>query len=155
MAKTDDGAGNGAQPDATTAHPDGFAAPTRVSAYSALVGPIFEGTTAVPQRGFRVQDKHINRAGIVHGGMLMSFADMVMGRAVREIGPGGGVTVRMTTDFLGPAHLGDWVAGEAKVTRTTRTLVYIDAEITANGRLILTASGIFRRLGRRHGRDGA
>jgi len=137
----------------STEVPAGFVPPRVASAYAGLVGPVYEGEGqgVEGRRGFRVTDKHINRAGIVHGGMLMSFADMVMGRGVREAGPAGGVTVRMTTDFLGPAHHGDWVEGLARVTRTTRTLLYVAAEITANGRLILTASGIFRRLRRQHG----
>lgn len=137
--------------------PAGYGALSTPSDYSELVGPIYDfvGDEDVAARGFRVAQKHINRAGIVHGGMLMSFADLVLSRGVRKASAGPGVTVRMTTEFLGPAHLGDWVEGEARVSRTTKTLVFVDAEIRANGHIILTASGVFRRIRRRRGMQNA
>ena len=131
--------------------PDGFEPIGTESAYSSLVGPVFDGADDLV-RGFRVEAKHANNAGIAHGGMMMSFADMTLARGVRQATGGPGVTVRMVSDFHGPARLGDWVEGRAIVTRTTRTLIFVSAEITANGRVVMSASGIFR-LVRRRGRD--
>lgn len=128
--------------------PDGFEPPERASAFGDLIGPIFEGADD-GSRGFRVEAKHANNAGIAHGGMLMSLADMTLGRTVRDATGGPGVTVRMVSDFHAPARLGDWVEGHGRATRVTRTMVFAEAEVRANGRLILSASGIFRRLRQR------
>jgi acyl-coenzyme A thioesterase PaaI-like protein len=57
----------------------------------------------------------------------------------------------MTSDFLGPARLGDWVEGTARVTRSTESLVFVEAEIRAGGHAVMTASGIFRRIRPRRG----
>ena len=129
--------------------PDGFVTLTTESAYSGLIGPVYDDTER-PRRGFRVEAKHINNAGIVHGGMMKSFADLTLARGVRDANEGApGVTVRMVSDFHGPARLGDWVEGHATVTRRTGTMIFVTAEIFAAGRLIMTASGVFRRLRRR------
>lgn len=128
--------------------PEGFAAPERPSAFGGLVGPVLDAQ-GQSRRGFRVEAKHLNNAGIAHGGMLMSLADMTLGRGASDATGGPAVTVRMVSDFHGPARLGDWVEGQARVTRTTRTMVFVEAEVRANGRLILSASGVFRRLRQR------
>ena len=51
-----------------------------------LVGPIWKHET--PERlrwGFVVEPKHLNRAGNLHGGMLMTFMDTSMSRTSRII----------------------------------------------------------------------
>jgi uncharacterized protein (TIGR00369 family) len=132
--------------DAGDAVPAGFVTLTTQSAYSSLIGPVYDDPDQ-PRRGFRVGPGHINNAGIAHGGMMMSFADLTLARGVRAANDGGpGVTVRMVSDFHGPARLGDWVEGHATVTRSTRTMIFVSAEIFASGRLIMTASGVFRRI---------
>mgnify|MGYP006434541259 FL=1 len=130
--------------------PPGFVPSSRPSPYVAMIGPLFE----VPddpdnRRGFRVLEGHLNNAGIIHGGMVMSFADNLLARAVSNSGLAMAVTAHMTTDFIGPAHQGDWVEGKAHVTRTTRTLVFVEGEVYTRKRLMMTAKGVFRRLQRK------
>ena len=97
-------------------------------------------------RAFRVVEHHTNAAGIVHGGMLTTFADIVLAQAgLREVG-GLIVTVRMVADFVAAGRLGAWVEGTARVRRRTRTLVFVDGELAASGRVLLTASGVFKIL---------
>lgn len=129
--------------------PPGFVSASRGSPYTDMIGPFFEiPNDPQGRRGFWVQDGHINNAGIIHGGMLMSFADNLLARAVGNSGAGMAVTLHMSTDFIGPAHLGDWVEGRAEVLRTTRTMVFVEGEISTRKRLVMTAKGVFRRLQR-------
>ena len=132
--------------------PPGFVLVEPRNPFAELLGPIYEQADDDGfRRGFRVSDKHLNTAGIAHGGMLMTFADILMGQAIRQADAFPAVTIRMTTDFTAPARLGDWVDGTGRATRVTRSMVFVEAEIAVNGRLSLTASGLFQRLGRRHG----
>ncbi|MBT3371949.1 MAG: PaaI family thioesterase [Rhodospirillaceae bacterium] len=131
--------------------PPGFVMATRKSPYTTLIGPFYEiPDDADGRRGFWVSGVHINNAGIIHGGMVMSFTDNLLARAVSNSGAGPAVTLHMTTDFVGPAHLGDWVEGKAKIIRRTRTLVFVEGEVFTRKRLMMTAKGVFRRLGRSH-----
>ena len=75
--------------------------------------------------GFRVHQHMCNPAGGLHGGMMMTVADLVgtMGGGtlvgLRKFLP----TVSMTFDFVAPARVGDWVEGRAEVVRQTRSLL--------------------------------
>ena len=130
--------------------PEGFLPMTQTSPYGRLVGPIYERTTPGGKVfGFRVTDKHVNLGGVTHGGMLASFADIVLGRfEARDFGKVT-VTVRMVTDFLAPARLGDWVEGTSNITRQTRSFFFVDGVITCRARNLLNASAIFKVVNRR------
>lgn len=131
--------------------PAGFSErPTR-GAFARLIGPYFERPGADPVlRGFQVEERHTNALGIAHGGMVMSFLDSVLAGAVGQVAKGSFVTLRMTTDFLAPARLGDWVEGQAVVTRSTRSVCYVRGEARVGGRRVASADAVFRLLQRQH-----
>ncbi len=117
--------------------------------FNAYVGPVYR--LADPpdpdMRHFAVvaAAQHMNAAGTVHGGMLMTFADAAMGQTSRLVtGARGGSTVSMNCDFAGPARLGDVIEAHARVTRATRTLVFVTVELFTAGRLILVATGLWK-----------
>jgi hypothetical protein len=45
--------------------------------------------------------------------------------------------------------LGDWVVARPNVTRTTRNFVFAETTLIAGPRSLLTASAVFKTLGRR------
>lgn len=96
-------------------------------------------------RAVRVGDGHLNAAQIAHGGFLCTFMDSTLARAVQhDCGGRTGFTVRMTTDFIGPAKRGDWLEGRAQVSRETRQLAFVEGELSVGGRRVMTGKGIFR-----------
>ncbi len=92
----------------------------------------------------RVQQNMCNPAGGLHGGMMMTVADLVgtMGggylAGLRKFLP----TVSMTFDFVAPARVGDWVEGRAELIRQTRTLLFTNIYLTVGEQKILRASSI-------------
>ncbi|MFC3226014.1 PaaI family thioesterase [Marinibaculum pumilum] len=136
--------------------PDGFVErPTR-GPFARLVGPYYEApargsdASETVRRGFQVEERHTNALGIAHGGMLMAFLDSVLAGAVATVAEGSFVTLRMTTDFLAPARRGDWVEGQAAVTRQTRSVCFVRGELRVGERRVATADAVFRLLPRRH-----
>ncbi len=100
----------------------------------------------LPLMGFVVEPRHTNPASICHGGMLMTFADMLLGFTV-SLAVGGKKflpTIQLGGDFVGPAPLGAWVAGKGRLVRQTRNLGFADALITADGAACLRANGIMK-----------
>ena len=85
-----------------------------------------------------------NPAGGLHGGMMMTVADLVgtMGGGtlvgLRKFLP----TVSMTFDFVAPAKVGDWVEGRAEVVRQTRSLLFTNIYLTVGEEKFLRASQI-------------
>jgi uncharacterized protein (TIGR00369 family) len=132
----------------TDSIPDGFTAIEHSANFGRHTGPFYDGQDEAGfVRAFRPDERHGNSLGIVHGGMLMTFADIVLARAVRAVATGRPfVTLRMTTDFVTPARQGDWIEGRAKVTRQARGVVFVRGRLTVGTRLVLKADGLFRVL---------
>ena len=112
-------------------------------------GPLYlKHDGALVQMGFRVEHRHTNPMGNCHGGMLASFADMLLPMSIHRKAPEIGhkflPTVSLQIDYLAPAPLGAWVQGEADVLRTTRSLVFAQGLVTADGVPCLRVSGIFK-----------
>ena len=63
----------------------GWQAIVNHTAFGDLVGPIWRREeNGQPRFGFVVAPKHLNRAGNLHGGMLMTFADQSMAMTARQ-----------------------------------------------------------------------
>lgn len=96
---------------------------------------------------FAVANKHMNGSGSVHGGMLMSFLDTAMSRTARlDIGAKSCSTVSLNCDFVGPGKLGDVIEARVRITRRTRTMAFIAAELVVGERTIAVATGLWKIL---------
>ena len=96
--------------------------------------------------GFRAGEKHVNAAGICHGGMLFTLMDIQLGfNANVETGlPGFLVTVNMTSDFVATVHDGQWVEAHSEVVKQTRSLVFAHGRTLADGELVLRANTVLK-----------
>jgi uncharacterized protein (TIGR00369 family) len=97
--------------------------------------------------GFRVAGQHTNLRGVLHGGMLATFADTLLPYAAMYQALGGRrflPTISLQIDYLAPAAIGAWVQGEAEVLRTTRNMVFMQGMISADKVPIARVSGIFK-----------
>jgi uncharacterized protein (TIGR00369 family) len=98
--------------------------------------------------GFRVEERHTNPLKICHGGMLATFADMMLPMLAHRQSPELRnqflPTVSLQIDYLAPSPLGAWVQGEAQVLRVTRNLAFVQGLVTADGVPALRVSGIFK-----------
>lgn len=125
--------------------PEGYVPFHRSGPFLDLVGPLYErleGDSLL--LGLRVEDRHCNRRGFVHGGLLVTLADLVLGyNLVRRGGNGGGITVNLTTDFAGSARPGDWLEARADVQKATGSVAFANCYICVGERRIVRASGIF------------
>lgn len=129
--------------------PQGFELSSMRGPYTSHNGPFFHKVTEDGfWHGVRVQRRHCNSHGITHGGMLMSFADGLLGTAVWRATQGVGLTVRMNSDFLSSARPGDWLEGTARVTHAGRSVVFCEADLYVGSRAILKANGVFKLMHR-------
>ncbi len=132
--------------------PKGFHALPVGGEFIAHNGPLYlRHDGDLVQLGFRVEKRHTNPMGMCHGGMLASFADMLLPvtihRRADEVGRRFLPTISLQIDYLAPAQMGAWVQGEAQVLRTTRTMVFAQGLVSADGEPALRVSGTFK-LGR-------
>lgn len=96
---------------------------------------------------FRVDGRHCNDNGVIHGGLLMTLADQVLGlTVVRAIGNKPAATVSLNCDFIAGAMPGDLIEGAAEVTRITRSIVFVQGALFRGDQRLLSASGLWKPL---------
>lgn len=118
-------------------------------AFATHNGPLFaRWHSGRLQLGFRVAPNHVNPGNHCHGGMLATFADILISTAAqyqtdipRQFLP----TISLQMDFIAGAPLGSWVQGQADILDVTRNLVFSQGLVQADGRTVLRASGVFKR----------
>ena len=115
--------------------------------YGRHVGPIW--SDAGGALALRIEDRHTNITGRVHGGMAMGLASMALTqaaqRAARAARPGTQATLlTLNTELIDSAQVGDWLFTEAHVVRTTRTMIFVTGGLRSGERVLLTASAVYQ-----------
>lgn len=132
---------------ADTMTKDGNWKPVRTDGFISLMGPLLRSTQLEERNTFGLQtnETHRNHIGIVHGGVLTSLLDQVIAIvAWNAADRQPTVTVQMDTRFLGAAKVGDFLEIRPKIRHATRSLMFVDAEITAESGMIASASAIMK-----------
>ncbi len=130
--------------------PEGFETILSSSPFGWANGPIFERKIEEGvERGFRVAARHINAGGALHGGMVMTFADILLATAVHAIATPPLVTLRLTTDFEGPAFEGEWVEGRAEAEPPQDGIIAVRGLMSVGERPVAAVQGLFKEVGRR------
>ena len=94
-----------------------------------------------------VKEIHLNTGKIAHGGFLSTIADTGMGTAAHQVaGDRRCVTINLDVRFITAAKLGDKLNGRVKILKKTKTLVFINCEISSSKDLVISASGIWKIL---------
>jgi uncharacterized protein (TIGR00369 family) len=86
--------------------------------------------------------------GIVHGGAIMTFADMALGCATGFATGGTAmfVTAQMQVYFTAAAKVGEFITCQPEVVRKTSSLVFVRGLIESGGRTVASADGMFKLL---------
>lgn len=124
--------------------PDGFSLFDRSSPFLDLIGPFYrKSEESRLVFGLRINDRHCNRRQTAHGGLLTTFADIVLGYSS---GHGSGIaltTATLSVSFLGSAKIGDWIEGRADILKVGQRVAFATCLVTAGAVPVLQASGSF------------
>ena len=109
------------------------------------VGPVHVRDDGRLVFGLRAEERHTNHRGTIQGGLLSTFADFVLGRAIEADADDGKdrATVSLTVDFLKPAQPGDWIESRTRVDRVGGTLAFADCSLTVDEREIVRARAVW------------
>jgi len=127
--------------------PEGFVPYTEPGPFLDRVGPLYE---RYDDRGlvfgFCELAHQSNRRGFAHGGLLVTLADVTLGKAAerRSDPPVSLLTTSITYDFIGVAHRGQWIEAQADFKRVGREIAFANCYIRSGGRKIGRASGVFK-----------
>jgi uncharacterized protein (TIGR00369 family) len=109
------------------------------------IGPVMIGDGDELVLGIQTEERHANHRGTVQGGLLSTFADFALGRAIEADAEDGKdrATVSLTVDFLKPAEPGDWIESRTRVDRVGGTLSFADCSLCVDGREIVRARAVW------------
>ena len=94
-----------------------------------------------------VKEMHLNTGKIAHGGFLSTIADTGMGTAAHRVaGDKRCVTINLDMKFISAGQLGDKLKGDVKILKKTKTLVFINCEISNDKEIVVSASGTWKVL---------
>jgi uncharacterized protein (TIGR00369 family) len=126
--------------------PEGFHEVVMENPFLDLVGPVYMSDQKDRiEMGMLAGNQHKNPGGVVHGGLLMTMMDNLMGATVfTVIAPRFAATVSLNCDFLSPTQPGEWITGTGEVVRHTRSMVFVRGILKSDDRPIMSASGVFK-----------
>ena len=94
-----------------------------------------------------VNEKHLNAAGITHGGYLAALIDAGAGTSAhRAANDTPCVTISLDLKFISSSKVGDEIIGKTKILKKTNTLIFLFCELMCNEKIIASASGIWKIL---------
>src|SRR5436305_7882699 len=109
------------------------------------IGPVHVRDDGGLVFGLRAEERHTNHRGTIQGGLLSSFADFALGRAIEADADDDRdrATVSLSVDFLKPAEPGDWIESRTRVERVGGTLAFADCSLTVEGREIVRSRAVW------------
>jgi uncharacterized protein (TIGR00369 family) len=130
--------------------PEGYVPSMGRGGFSTLNGPYYHrpGDGPMAEQAFFALGRHANGLGLVHGGMLSAFMDGVLAGAVWRGTGKTAVTIHLSIDFLHMARVGEWVMGEAKLTRATKEVAFAEGRAYVGGHDVVRCSGVFKLMSR-------
>jgi uncharacterized protein (TIGR00369 family) len=128
---------------------EGFTETRLIDPFEIFIGPVFEkGEPGAKTFALAVDERHVNARGVIHGGMLMTFADAALGQAVWDVTDHApSVTLNMQGQFLKPAKTGDIVTVKPELIRRTKAFVFMRGDFRVAGDTIFAATSVWKLLG--------
>ena len=112
-------------------------------------GGIFFRTISENEYEFKttIKENHLNAANITHGGFIAALVDAGAGTAAHRVADGSPcVTISLELKFISVVKLGQELIGNTKIQKKTKSMVFLTCELTAEDKIVATASGVWKIL---------
>lgn len=130
--------------------PEGFIPSDLIEGFLVHVGPLYMRPTPDQSASFllafRAEAQHVNRFGVVHGGMLATLADTAIGTNLARTGGNTietTLTLNLTLDYIAAARIDDWIEAHVVLTKERGKVRFGQCEMRCNDRLLVRASAVF------------
>lgn len=126
----------------------GWVGQNHLDTFSAHVGPFFwREKGPVPGVGFFAKNFHLNVAGVVHGGALLTLADMsLFDICFRSAGVFKGLTVTLNGEFVGAGYKDQFIEATGDIIKSEGSLLFARGLISTDGKTLMSFSGTIKRL---------
>ena len=95
----------------------------------------------------KINQNHLNAAGITHGGYICALIDAGSGTAAhRASGKVPCVTISLDLKFISATKIGNEITGFAKILKKTKSMIFLICHLKSKGKIVASASGIWKIL---------
>jgi acyl-coenzyme A thioesterase PaaI-like protein len=118
-----------------------------VDGFSGEVGPLWlKGKGAEREVGFLSGPHHTNGyLGTVHGGALMTFADVALGIGVAGVlGGPYCATAQLQLQFVAAAKIGEFITCKPEIIRQTSQIIFVRGLLCAAEKIVASADGLWK-----------
>lgn len=118
--------------------------------FGEAAGPFyFREAGKTPGVGFFSEQRHRNIQNFVHGGALLTLADIALfdicARARGQVFRA--VTVSLSSEFLAPGPIGAFIEATGEMTGGGKSLMFCRGLVSADGKALLSFAGILKAIG--------
>ncbi len=131
------------------AMPQGYEVYDPIDPFENNAGPFYYNTDTSDGLEFAIlaEKRHCNTHGIVHGGLMMTMADLAICVTARQGTDDDYVlTVSLNSDFVNGGNVGDMIKARADVIRRAGTLTFVNAKVYAGDKTLLNCSAVVKRM---------
>lgn len=120
----------------------------KLPGFANMIGPIWSNNKDDKWRyGLLTGNQHTNAMGIIHGGLVTSLADQSMSIAAWVCAKKNNVaTIQLDVRFLTAAKPGDFIEVTSKVINSSKSIIFVEANLTVSDKQIAIASGMWKIL---------
>ncbi|SMH27776.1 PaaI family thioesterase [Mesorhizobium australicum] len=94
---------------------------------------------------FLAEERHSNRNGVVHGGMLMTFVDRSFAIAARRAsGATRTATISLSHQFLTPLQIGSFATVRPRILKLTKRVAFLEGTVWCDNDPVTQAQGVWR-----------
>ena len=97
----------------------------------------------------RSEPRHGNAYGVIHGGLMMTMADLTMAVTAKAEPDDAYVTVSFNSEFVASARAGDLVEARAELVRRTGSMAFVRGHIHVGDSTLFVCSAVMKRIGKR------
>ena len=95
----------------------------------------------------KINEKHLNAAGITHGGFIAALVDAGAGTAAHRSAENSPcVTISLELKFISAVKLGQELIGNTKIQKKTKSIIFLTCELYSEEKIVATASGVWKIL---------
>lgn len=99
--------------------------------------------------GLLAGEQHLNPAGVVHGGALVTLLDHAISTVAWEAAERAAcVTLQLDTHFAGAVRAGQFAQARAEVVQRSKSMLFMRGTVVVEGELVLAGQAIMKVVAR-------
>ena len=129
--------------------PAGWVPQSHLDTFSGHAGPFYfrDPSDLRPGVGFVSEARHANAIGMIHGGALLTLADMsIWDICRRAAGPFNAVTLTLNSEFVAPGPIGRFIVAGGEAVKIGKSILFARGDIRCGDEVLLTFSGALKRF---------